>query len=41
MSFSKKITDLKREVLKESEPLFAHIEDVAEANTLKVLDAMR
>ena len=28
MSFSKKITDLKREVLKESEPLFAHIEDV-------------
>lgn len=41
MSFSKKITDLKREVLKESEPLFARIEDVAEANTLKVLDAMR
>lgn len=41
MSFSKKITDLKREVLKESEPLFAYIEDVAEANTLKVLDAMR
>ena len=41
MSFSKKITDLKREVLKESEPLFAHIEDVAETNTLKVLDAMR
>ena len=41
MPFSKKITDLKREVLKESEPLFAHIEDVAEANTLKVLDAMR
>lgn len=41
MSFSKKITDLKREVLKKSEPLFAHIEDVAEANTLKVLDAMR
>lgn len=41
MSFSKKITDLKREVLKESEPRFAHIEDVAEANTLKVLDAMR
>lgn len=41
MSFSKRITDLKREVLKESEPLFAHIEDVAEANTLKVLDAMR
>ncbi|WP_302613134.1 methionine gamma-lyase family protein [uncultured Mitsuokella sp.] len=41
MSFSKKITGLKREVLKESEPLFAHIEDVAEANTLKVLDAMR
>lgn len=41
MPFSKKVTDLKREVLKESEPLFAHLEDVAEANTLKVLDAMR
>ena len=41
MSFSKKSTDLKPEVLKESEPLFAHIEDVAEADTLKVLDAMR
>lgn len=41
MPFSKKVTDLKREILKESEPLFAHLEDVAEANTLKVLDAMR
>ncbi len=41
MSFSKKVIDLKREVLKEAEPLFAHLEDVAEANTLKVLDAMR
>lgn len=41
MPFSKKVTDLKREVLKESEPLFAHLEDIAEANTLKVLDAMR
>lgn len=41
MPFSKKVTDLKREVLKESEPLFAHLEDVAEANTLKILDAMR
>lgn len=41
MPFSKKVTDLKREVLKESESLFAHLEDIAEANTLKVLDAMR
>lgn len=41
MSFSKKVQDLKEEVLKESDPLFRHVEDVAEANTLKVLDAMR
>ncbi len=41
MTFSKKIQDLKTIVLKESEPLFAQVESVAEANTLKVLNAMR
>ena len=41
MSFSQKIIDLKKEVLKETQPLFAHVDEVAEANTLKVLDAMR
>lgn len=41
MTFSKQILDLKQEVLQEAKPLFAHIEDVAEQNTLKVLDAMR
>ena len=41
MSFSQKILDLKQEVLKETQPLFAHVDEVAEANTLKVLDAMR
>jgi len=41
LTFSKQILDLKQEVLQEAKPLFAHIEDVAEQNTLKVLDAMR
>ena len=41
MSFSQKILDLKKEVLAETQPLFAHVDEVAEANTLKVLDAMR
>lgn len=41
MTFSKKIKDLKNTVLKESIPLFAQIDAAAEANTLKVLDAMR
>lgn len=41
MPFSKKIMDLKQVVLKESQPLFNHVDEVAEANTLKVLDAMR
>ena len=41
MTFSKKIQDLKNTVLKESIPLFAQIDAAAEANTLKVLDAMR
>jgi cystathionine beta-lyase family protein involved in aluminum resistance len=33
--------DLKQVVLKESQPLFNHVDEVAEVNTLKVLDAMR
>ena len=41
MSFSKKILDLKKDVLKETQPLFQHVDEVAEANTLKILDAMR
>lgn len=41
MPFSKKITDLKQEVIKESQSLFTHVDNIAEANTLKVLDAMR
>ena len=41
MSFSKKILDLKQEVLKETQPLFQHVDEIAEANTLKILDAMR
>ena len=41
MPFSKKIMDLKQVVLKESQPLFNHVDEVAEVNTLKVLDAMR
>ena len=41
MPFSKKLLDLKKEVLQESQELFARVDDIAEANTLKVLDAMR
>ncbi len=41
MAFSQKIVDLKKEVLAESQELFAHVDAVAEENTLKVLDAMR
>ena len=41
MAFSQKIVDLKKEVLAESRELFAHVDDIAEENTLKVLDAMR
>lgn len=41
MPFSKKITNLKQEVIKESQSLFTHVDSIAEANTLKVLDAMR
>lgn len=41
MSFSKKILDLKKEILAESQPFFNRVNEIAEANTLKVLDAMR
>ena len=41
MAFSEKLLSLKNEVLQESEPLFKKVEAIAEANTLKVLDAMR
>ncbi|MBQ1336395.1 MAG: methionine gamma-lyase family protein [Selenomonadaceae bacterium] len=41
MTFSKKLLDLKQQVLEESAPFFHRIEGIAEENTLKVLDAMR
>ena len=41
MTFSKKIQYIKQEILAETRPLYAHIEEVAAANTLKILDAMR
>lgn len=41
MSFSQKLIDLKKEVLEEIRPNFNYIDAIAEANTLKVLDAMR
>ena len=41
MAFSDKLLSLKHEVLQESEPLFKKVEEIAEANTLKVLNAMR
>ena len=41
MVFSEKLLSLKNEVLQESAPLFKKVEAIAEANTLKVLDAMR
>lgn len=41
MSFSKKILDLKKEILAKSQPFFAHVDEIAEVNTIKVLDAMR
>lgn len=41
MTFSKKILSLKKEVLAESYPHFEHVDEIAESNTLKVLDAMR
>ena len=41
MAFSDKLLSLKKEVLQESAPLFKKVEEIAETNTLKVLDAMR
>ncbi len=41
MSFSDKLLQLKKEAMAEAAPLFDHIDAIAEANTLKVLDAMR
>ncbi|MBQ2136345.1 MAG: methionine gamma-lyase family protein [Selenomonas sp.] len=41
MAFSQKLVDLKQEVLKDSQDLFARVDAIAEENTLKVLDAMR
>lgn len=41
MAFSKKIRDLKQKVLEDSKELFQRVDEIAEANTLKVLDAMR
>ena len=41
VAFSEKLLKIKEEVLKESQPLFARVDATAEANTLKVLDAMR
>lgn len=41
MSFSEKLVQLKKQALAQATPMFAHIDAVAESNTLKVLDAMR
>ncbi len=41
MDISKRIMDLRNEVLKEAAPQFSDLEKIAEKNTLKVLDAMR
>lgn len=41
MSFSKELLSLKKEVLEEISPLFKRVEEISEANTLKILDAMR
>lgn len=41
MAFSEKLVKLKQQVLAECQASFAHIDDIAEQNTLKVLDAMR
>lgn len=41
MAFSNKIRDLKQKVLEDSKELFQRVDEIAEANTLKVLDAMR
>ena len=41
MSFSEKLLKVKAEAMREAAPMFRHIDEIAEANTLKVLDAMR
>ena len=41
MDFSEKLLILKNEVIKEAEPIYKKIDETAEYNTLKVLDAMR
>ncbi len=41
MSFSEKLLKVKAEAMQEAAPMFRHIDEIAEANTLKVLDAMR
>lgn len=41
MPFSKELLSLKKEVLEEIFPLFGRIEEISEANTLKILNAMR
>lgn len=41
MVFSRKLLEIKQRVLQEARPLFQQIEETAESNTLKVLNAMR
>lgn len=41
MSFSENLLQLKKQAMAQAGPMFAHIDSIAEANTLKVLDAMR
>lgn len=41
MTFSKKLKEIKQEVLRDSAEAFQSLDEISEANTLKVLDAMR
>ncbi len=41
MSFSTKLMQMKKEILRELQPRLAQVDEIAEQNTLKVLDAMR
>lgn len=41
MSFSENLLQLKKQAMAQAGPMFAHIDSIAEANTMKVLDAMR
>ena len=41
MSFSEKLLAVKEAAMQEAQPMFKEVEAIAEANTLKVLDAMR